>query len=86
MLPPTGGPGEASPGAEMRHTQPAVHLWAHRGGRLPLDEPERNPLQPRAAHLPLGADGAGVLLHPGGNHVLLLTQVGITSHHITSCF
>lgn len=78
MLPPTGGPGEASSGLEMRHLQPAVHLRAHRGGYLPPDQPEGEPLWPRAAHLPLGADGAGFLLHRGGNHVLLLTQVGIS--------
>lgn len=60
----------------MRHLQPAVHLRADRGGHLPPHEPEGNSLWPRAAHLPQGADGAGVLLHRGGSHVLLLTQVG----------
>lgn len=77
MLPPTGGPQKASPGIEMGHHQPVVHLRADCGGCLPPDEPERKSLRPRAAYLPLGADGAGFLLHRGGIHVLLLTQVGI---------
>lgn len=77
MLPPTGGPGKASSGIEMCHPQPAVHLRANSGGCLPPHEPERKSLWPWAAYLPLGADGAGFLLHSGGNLVLLLTQVGV---------
>lgn len=46
MLPPTGGPGKAASGTEMRHPQPAVHLRAHGGGCLPPHEPERKSLRP----------------------------------------
>lgn len=52
-----------------------MHLGAHGGGGLPADDLEGRPLWPPAAHLPPGPDGAGLLLRPGGAHLLLLPQV-----------
>lgn len=44
FCPPAGGSGEAAAGPEDRHLQPGVHLGAHGGGGLLLDDLERKPL------------------------------------------
>lgn len=49
------------------------------GAHLPADEAARRSVRPGAAHLPLGAAGAGRLRPDGGDTLLLHTQVSINT-------
>ncbi len=66
-----------------------MSVWSCGGAHLCADEEARRSVRPGAAHLPLGASGAGRVRADGGDPLLLHTQViiisAVPSHSYSYC-